>query len=315
MFILFLTVAAPGAAPPAAASPEQRALAYLAREVPRWSRENRCYSCHNNGNGARALFAATRLGLSVPPGALADTTSWLARPGGWDRNGGDGPFSDRKLARLNFAASLAEAHSAGLIKDRKALADAARLVAEAQGEDGAWRVVGDGTLGSPTTLGTPLATALARATLLRLDARGQAKAIARADLWARKARVVSVQDAAAVLLVLGKADDAPARGQRRRSLEQLRKGRSRDGGWGPYVNSPPEVFDTAVVVLALAAQEQSPEVRAALTAGRRYLLATQEEDGSWTETTRPSGADSYAERLSTTGWATLALLSARGTAP
>ncbi len=30
----------------AAATPEERALAYLAREVPRWSAENHCYSCH-----------------------------------------------------------------------------------------------------------------------------------------------------------------------------------------------------------------------------------------------------------------------------
>ena len=35
----------------------------------------------------------------------------------------------------------------------------------------------------------------------------------------------------------------------------------------------------------------------------------QEADGSWPETTRPPGADSYAQRISTTGWALLALLS------
>ena len=43
-------------------------------------------------------------------------------------------------------------------------------------------------------------------------------------------------------------------------------------------------------------------------AGRRYLLATQKEDGSWPETTRPANAESYAQRLSTAGWATRALL-------
>ena len=48
-----------------------------------------------------------------------------------------------------------------------------------------------------------------------------------------------------------------------------------------------------------------------LPVGRAYLLATQQEDGSWTETTRPAGATSYAQRISTTGWATLALLATR----
>lgn len=42
--------------------------------------------------------------------------------------------------------------------------------------------------------------------------------------------------------------------------------------------------------------------------GRKYLVAQQQADGSWNETTRPSGAVSYAERLSTVGWATQALL-------
>jgi len=42
--------------------------------------------------------------------------------------------------------------------------------------------------------------------------------------------------------------------------------------------------------------------------GRAYLVAAQLADGSWPETTRPAGADSYAQRLSTTGWTTLALL-------
>ena len=27
-------------------TPEERAVAYLGREVPRWQRENHCYSCH-----------------------------------------------------------------------------------------------------------------------------------------------------------------------------------------------------------------------------------------------------------------------------
>ena len=70
--------------PPVAASadqsPEQRAVDYLARETPRWSKENGCFSCHNNGDAARALYAASRRGYKVPADALADTTAWLRRP-------------------------------------------------------------------------------------------------------------------------------------------------------------------------------------------------------------------------------------------
>src|SRR5437667_8821460 len=104
--VLFATLLTLGAAPDA--SPEARALAYLAREVPRWSAENKCYSCHNNGDAARALYRALRLGEPVPAGAVADTSRWLSRPAQWDHNGGEGPFSDKQLARIQFAAALVE---------------------------------------------------------------------------------------------------------------------------------------------------------------------------------------------------------------
>jgi len=58
-------------------SAETRAIAYLATEVPAWSKENHCFSCHNNGDGARALYTARQLSYPVPEQALTDTTEWL----------------------------------------------------------------------------------------------------------------------------------------------------------------------------------------------------------------------------------------------
>jgi hypothetical protein len=68
------------------------------------------------------------------------------------------------------------------------------------------------------------------------------------------------------------------------------------------------VFDTAMVELALARQPETDEIKAFLRRGRAYLIAAQNPDGSWDETTRPSGGASYSQRLSTSGWATQALL-------
>ena len=48
-----------------------------------------------------------------------------------------------------------------------------------------------------------------------------------------------------------------------------------------------------------------------IAAGRKFLIEEQLDDGSWTETTRPPGNVSYAEHMSTAGWATLALLATR----
>jgi hypothetical protein len=287
-------------------TPEDRALAYLVREVPSWPAENRCFSCHNNGDGMRALCAAMQRGIRVPPRALKETTKWLARPGDWDHNGGNDRKDDHKLATIQFAATLIAAQDAGLLKERRPLLDAAERVARLQDRDGCWRVVARGSLGSPTTLGDALATHFARQTLRRADARKYAEPLKKADAWLRNTKIETVLDAASVLLALGK--DADAAAQRRRCLEVIRKGESKGGGWGPYVRSSPEVFDTALVLLALAGQENTAEIRGLRRRGRAYLLSAQEKDGSWPETTRPSGNISYAQHVSTTAWATLALL-------
>jgi squalene cyclase len=292
------------------AGPEQRAVSYLAREVPRWARENKCYSCHNNGDAVRALLTAVRLSHPVPPDALDDTRRWLKRPEQWDHNGGKGPYSDKKLARIQFAAALVTAVEAGLINDRKPLFRAAELVVEHQEQDGSWQVDAPGTIGSPVTYGSCLATYQARRILQSADARRYQPAIASADRWFRKVAVKTVLDAAAVLWALETAEDPDARTQRQHCLLLIRQGESEKGGWGPYVQSMPEPFDTAVVLLALG-RHREPATQPMIQRGRAYLVSVQQRDGSWPETTRPRGAESYAQRLSTTGWATLALLGTR----
>ena len=95
--------------------PESRVLAYLMREVPAWRTKHSCGSCHNNGDGARALFRAMRLGHDVPRETLANTRQWLSAPKDWEREAGEPGTSDRKLARLQFAASLVAATEAAAI--------------------------------------------------------------------------------------------------------------------------------------------------------------------------------------------------------
>jgi hypothetical protein len=289
-------------------TPETRALAYLAREVPRWEPANGCYSCHHNGDAARALFTASRLGFAVPPEALGDTTRWLVRPDGWEQNGGEGPFSDKRLARVQFAAALRAAVGSGVVVERTALRRAAEQLARDQSGDGSWPIEGGDELGSPVTYGRALVTALAREVLHEADPRLYRAPVARADRWLADLPVRNVPDAVAVLLV----HDA-ATGPGHRALDWLRRAQGPDGGWGPFAGSPPEPFDTALALLAL--QRASPAVsQSAIDRGRAALIAGQLADGSWPETTRPPGAESYAQRLSTTAWATLAMISTQGPA-
>jgi squalene cyclase len=93
------------------------------------------------------------------------------------------------------------------------------------------------------------------------------------------------------------------------SIEFLRDAQNPNGGWGPYRHAPSEPFDTALALLALKAVENRvPEVAPWITHGRAWLLLVQRPSGGWTETTRPAGSQSYAQHISTSGWATMALL-------
>jgi len=264
---------------------------YLAKEVPAWSRDNHCYSCHNNGDAARALFAARRLGYTIPGAVLQDTIAWLMQPANWDNNHGNPGFSDTKLARIQFAASLAEAR----LPDRRALLAAAESLLPLQEPDGEWRVDTGGMPGAPATYGAVLATYMARETLAAARDPKFASAIGRANQWLGAVRPANVLETAAILLALpDRKDLVPA----------LRAAQTSDGGWGPLPHAPAEAFDTAMVLLALKASGETSLIER----GRAFLISIQQPGGGWPETTRPAGQISYAEHISTSGWALYALL-------
>jgi hypothetical protein len=290
---------------------EAKALEFLKREVPAWEKDNGCYSCHNNGDGARALYAATRKGYSIPRAVLAGTTEWVSRPERWDENKGDPGFSDKRLANVQFAASLLAAFEAGLVGERGPIERAARKLAADQDDDGSWKIDAGNTPGSPATYGTPLATWMALRTLREARLPEMKSAVAKAERWLGRASPVNVLTAASLLPAYASAGDAASRKKRDDCLKLILAAQTRDGGWGPYADSPPEAFDTALVLIALAELRNETGVADAVRRGRRFLVSVQHSDGSWPATTRPSGGDSYAQLMSTTGWAALALMESR----
>ena len=292
-------------------SSEDRAIAFLTLEVPLWFEENHCFSCHNNGDAARALYQAHQLGYPLPARALSDTTDWLGRPLEWDDNKGEPGFSDKKLARIQFSAALVEAFEAGFIEDREVLIEAAEAFLPYQRNNGSWPIDPEGALGSPVTYGAHLATYMARRTLETADASRFEDAISRADDWLVQTEARTVPDAASVMIALEGHASPEARSQYQRCLDLIVGSRVSDGGWGPYRNSPSEPFDTALVLLALFPRADEPTIQELIEQGRAYLIRTQLATGGWPATTRPPGAPSYAHYISTSGWAALALLKTR----
>ena len=290
---------------------ERKALDFLARETAAWPAANKCFSCHNNGDAARALYAAVAGGFDVPAERLRETSDWLVRPADWSKAEIPAEYRDDRLSAIQFGAALVSAIDAGAVTDRESLVAAAESVAGHQDADGSWRVDASGQAGSPVTYGAALATWSARRTLLAAGQPRFGESIRKADAWLRRHEAHNTPDAAAALLTLAGATDEAAIERRRSCLEYLREAHTDRGGWGPYRTSPAEAFDTSLALLALAAQPRSAERDAQIARGRKFLFAEQLDDGSWRETTRPSGARSYAQRLSTTAWAMLALLATR----
>lgn len=273
----------------------QSALAFLSREVPRWAPENHCYSCHNNGDAARALYLARQRGYEVPEPSLADTTAWLSAPEKWDNIHGPPAASDRKLGRIQFTAALAEAVRTGAVRDPRPLLAAAESLVQLQDPGGSWPIDTGGLPGAPATYGTALATYLSRRSLQTADPTRFSSAIVQATRWLTSAKPASTLDAAALLLA------APNRADCRKFLLDAQ---TSDGAWGAQPKMPAEPFDTALALLALRGQGPAP------ARGRAWLVKMQDREGAWPETTRPSGSQSYAERISTAAWVVYALLNA-----
>lgn len=292
-----------------------RSLRSLERESAAWSREKHCFSCHHNGDAARALFEAKRRGLPVKTESLAETLVWLSKPADWSKpaaekpaGGAAGGADNLALARLQFANAALAAVNAGLISDHRVVRTAAAEILKDQADDGLWRVDDSGFPGAPVTYGARLATLTAIRVLEAADNNALEPNIERAYRAMYSAPIESVLDAAVALLTLA-GDPRPHEDLRKRAIELIRKAQNRDGGWGPFAESRSEPFDTALVVLALApAAKRRPELAKLAAAGAAHLVQTQTAEGLWPATTRPAGSESYAEQTSTRAWATLALM-------
>ncbi len=248
----------------------REAVAYLQREVPKWKRDNGCYSCHNDGDGLRALLVARRAGIPVNAAALNQSLPALVSPSEWE---------SKPLARLQFAAAIREAVAAGLV-DPANLASAAETVAADQQSDGHWMVDEELAVGSPVTYGPVLATHLAREVLTSANRRKHQIQIAKATRWLERRKPGHLMETAVLALSLHRNAD----------LAALGAAQSQDGSWGG------EPFDTALARMALG-----PAHPASIKA-RAWLLKTQWSGGGWPATTRPGGGDSYAQHISTTAW-------------
>ncbi len=283
-----------------------KGVAFLRTELPK----------ARNGDAARALLEAGARGYDVGT-SLDDTLNFLKNPAAWDQYKAPTGADDKRLARVQFASALAAAERNGKAASTDLEAAAKLLVAD-QAAGGSWTLDQSPSPGSPATYGSILATWSARTSLIASGMLPDNFTIVQADRWLRGLTVENVYDASTLLLALDLTGDVMADGLRRTALSRVRSGQAETGGWGPDATAPPQVFDTAIAVLALSALNVEPriarstfrpeELLAAIAKGKAFIESQQRPDGSWPETTRPGGRESIAGRISTAGWALLALM-------
>jgi hypothetical protein len=247
-----------------------------------------------NAAAARALLIAGAKGYDIGH-SLDEMLALLKQPSSWDQN---------VVARIQFASALTAAERYGKAASTD-LEAAAKLLTADQQPDGSWA-------------GGILATWSARTSLIASGMQPDNFTIVQADRWIRGLVPETVLEASSTILALELASDVMAENLRRTCLSLLRDGHTDAGGWKPSADAPPQVFDTALAVLALSALDVEPrlarsayrpeELKEAIAGGKKFLVSKQQPDGSWPEETRPASQESFAQEISTTAAAVLALL-------
>ena len=202
-------------------------------------------------------FTRRRGGHPLFPSVAGGDDPLADRPADWDHNGGDGPFNDKRLARVVFTTSLETAVATRWIEDRSTLVRAAEagarpgrgwvLAARGRGRDG---LAGDLRPPAGDIPGPQFAVLGRQRPVPRRHRARRRLALEPGDSHDRRRLGVPAgrRESSAP------AGNAPHTGG---ASTCCARGQSNDGGWGPRTSSPPEPFDTALALLALAKCDQS----------------------------------------------------------
>jgi squalene cyclase len=139
----------------------------------------------------------------------------------------------------------------------------------------------------------------------------------RARKWLLTAPAANTEDRAFRLLGLQWAGATAE--ERRKAIEELLRSQRPDGGWAQLPGLHSDAYATGTALFALAQGGELPVSHAAYQKGVRYLLRTQEDDGTWYVYKRAIPANNYfdaglpygqSQFISHTAgcWATVALI-------
>jgi len=310
------------------ASPDQirsranRAVAIVQRGSTGFSKLMQCFSCHDHALPMLALHTARERGVTVDEAAADQVAAkaFLSIP---DLTSIDHAVQDPMIIdpAPGDGWALMAAHTVG-VKPNLVTQVYARRIANWQRPDGHWPT-GDDRPPQSYSFFTATAVAL-EAMNLYMPAQLEKEATerrARARRWLLATQPLSTEDFTFRLYGLYWAGGTPV--ECRRAAHELMALQRSSGGWAELPHMQPDAYSTGEALVALHEAGGVPVTDGAWQKGLRYLLSTQEADGSWHVHTRmlspaavsppyfesgfPYGHDQF---LSTDGtcWAAMALM-------
>lgn len=281
-----------------------------------------CFSCHDHALPVMAWQVARERGIPVDETLAAQVTT-------------KGLTTIPNLTSLDVAVqgsgiidpaasdgwALIAAHDAG-VKPTLVTAAYARRIANWQRADGHWPTL---DARPPQSYSIITATAVA-AHALQLYMPAQlhdetGERVARARTWLLAAEPQSTEDS--TYRLLGLYWTGASAGATKRAADDLLALQRSDGGWGELPHMQPDAYSTGEALVALNEGGGIPVTDARWQNGLRYLLSTQESDGSWHVHTRqvspaavsppylessfPYGHDQFISTAGTS-WAAMALM-------
>jgi ankyrin repeat protein len=255
----------------------KRGVDLLAEAGPAVVKQRRCFSCHHQGLPSLAGWYARRAGIDAAQ--IAETNRTLVYPvlqrSGVLMQQGVAPAGEAATVAWQLIGLKADGQEADYFTDI-----AANYIAATQLPDGHW----PDRWGRPPLEYSPVsATAVA---IRALDMYGFSSRrreftakIANAVAWLAKTQPAASEESAMRLLglVWGRAPRAVIA----KAANQLASAQRRDGGWAQLPALESDAYATGQALVALRESGSFQPSSPAFIKGVKYLLGTQEPDGSW----------------------------------
>jgi len=283
-----------------------------------WSQKENCTSCHHQLLPEIPIRLARERGVPVDENVARATTAnafaYLK-----DLDGAQQGYDYIDVLFEGWA--LVAARVAG-VKPNLTTSASAQFIASRQLPDGSWPTVDSRPPQSHSLFTTTAVCAQAIRNFMPAQFKNEAQArIGRARQWLIKARPQTTEDR--VFQLLGLYWTGADKVARANAARQLLRQQREDGGWSQLPAMDSDAYATGEVLAALNEAAEVSSSNPAYQRGLRFLLRTQESDGSWRvnsrlhppapvsppyfETGFPYGHSQFSSAMGTS-WAAAALL-------